>query len=233
MTTLASRTRVRASEGGRLTAPCFDCAAELVLAPGADVAAALAALDAAHPPRAHGLRAGAAPKGGACRCRRSEPRASSDTACPALGTCTSTAAGHVPAMISWQVTVQVLLLRLLDDQRLGHRWVHGVLSPTSSPDERALELATCTAASATPPAGADRDLMSLAIELVPDLPRAVEAAPDGCGQSGSARSRAAAARPRPPAASAGESSPRQVLGAIRHPAAVSVRQVGSTPNRSR
>ena len=58
--------------------------------------------------------------------------------------CMSAAAGHVRAMIGWHVTVEVLLLRLLDDEGLGHRWVRGVLSPTTSPDERAVELAGCT-----------------------------------------------------------------------------------------
>lgn len=47
MTTLASRTRVRAGEAGRLTAGCSDCGDGLLLAPGADVADAHAALDAA------------------------------------------------------------------------------------------------------------------------------------------------------------------------------------------
>ena len=63
MTTLASRTKVRAGDDGRLTAQCFECAAELVLAPGADTAAALAALDAAHPAQPHRPRPHVTPKG--------------------------------------------------------------------------------------------------------------------------------------------------------------------------
>jgi hypothetical protein len=63
MTTLTSRTRVRSVEGGGLTAHCFDCGVELLLAAGADVADALAALDAAHPAREHRRRTHGAPRG--------------------------------------------------------------------------------------------------------------------------------------------------------------------------
>ena len=63
MTTAASRTRVRSAQDGRLTAMCSDCAAEFVLAPGADVAGALLALDVAHPAREHPARTQAAPPG--------------------------------------------------------------------------------------------------------------------------------------------------------------------------
>jgi hypothetical protein len=63
MTTAASRTRVRSAQDGRLTAMCSDCAAEFVLAPGADVAGALLALDAAHPAREHPARAHPGPRG--------------------------------------------------------------------------------------------------------------------------------------------------------------------------
>jgi hypothetical protein len=63
MTTLAPRPRVRAGDGGRLTAECLDCGQELLLAPGADMIAALATLDEAHPPRAHRPRTSAAPGG--------------------------------------------------------------------------------------------------------------------------------------------------------------------------
>jgi hypothetical protein len=63
MTTAASRTRVRSAQDGRLTAVCADCAAELVLAPGGDVAVALSALDAAHPARKHVAPAHPAPHG--------------------------------------------------------------------------------------------------------------------------------------------------------------------------
>ena len=63
MTTSASRTRVRADEGERLTARCHDCEVDLLLARDADVAAALASLDAAHPAREHRPVARAAPRG--------------------------------------------------------------------------------------------------------------------------------------------------------------------------
>ena len=51
-----SRTRVRADDDGRLTAHCLDCDVQFVLAPEADVAAALSALDATHPARRHSPR---------------------------------------------------------------------------------------------------------------------------------------------------------------------------------
>jgi hypothetical protein len=63
MTTAASRTRVRSAQDGRLTAVCSECMAELVLAPGADVAGALLALDVAHPAKEHPARAHPAPPG--------------------------------------------------------------------------------------------------------------------------------------------------------------------------
>jgi len=48
-------------------------------------------------------------------------------------------------MPSWDVHVEVLVLRLLDDGRLGHRWVRGRVGSEDSPDELAVELASCTA----------------------------------------------------------------------------------------
>jgi hypothetical protein len=63
MTTLAPRTRVRAGDGERLMAECRDCGQDFLLAAGADVVAALAALDEAHPARAHKARRAAAPAG--------------------------------------------------------------------------------------------------------------------------------------------------------------------------
>lgn len=64
MTSVASRTQVRADgEQERLSARCLDCDDDLLLAHGADVGAALAALDAAHPPRPHRRRPGSTPTG--------------------------------------------------------------------------------------------------------------------------------------------------------------------------
>ena len=74
MTTTGSRTRVRSDEDGRLTAECSACTTELVLAPGADVVAALTALDKAHPARAHARRTSAAPAGWVLRTPGTGPR---------------------------------------------------------------------------------------------------------------------------------------------------------------
>lgn len=49
MTTVASPTQVRCTVDGRLTARCVLCDLELVQLAGADVGAALSALDEAHP----------------------------------------------------------------------------------------------------------------------------------------------------------------------------------------
>ena len=47
-------------------------------------------------------------------------------------------------MTGWQVSVEVLLLRLLPDGGLGHRWARGTATADASPDERAVELVRCT-----------------------------------------------------------------------------------------
>jgi hypothetical protein len=44
----------------------------------------------------------------------------------------------------WQVDVEVLVLRLLSADVLGHRWVRGPLPAHSSPDGRAVELVGCS-----------------------------------------------------------------------------------------
>ena len=46
-------------------------------------------------------------------------------------------------MTGWQVSVEVLVLRLLAPGGLGHRWVRGDLPADTSPDDRAVELAGC------------------------------------------------------------------------------------------
>jgi hypothetical protein len=63
MTTAASRTKVHCGRGGRLTAVCSDCAVELGLALGAEVAGALSSLDAAHPAGEYPAHAHPAPRG--------------------------------------------------------------------------------------------------------------------------------------------------------------------------
>lgn len=40
--------------------------------------------------------------------------------------------------------VEVLVLRLLDDRALGHRWSRGSLGQGNDPDERALQLVGCS-----------------------------------------------------------------------------------------
>ena len=47
-------------------------------------------------------------------------------------------------MDGWQVDVEVLVLRLLSADGLGHRWVRGRLPADASPDERAVDLVGCS-----------------------------------------------------------------------------------------
>ena len=61
MTTVASPTQVRCTAEGLLTARCVLCGLELVQLPEADVAAALSALDAAHPASKRAHRYGTPP----------------------------------------------------------------------------------------------------------------------------------------------------------------------------
>ena len=45
------------------------------------------------------------------------------------------------AAAGWRVDVEVVLLRLLPDASLGHRWVRGAVPVGTSPDDCAVELA--------------------------------------------------------------------------------------------
>ena len=47
-------------------------------------------------------------------------------------------------MDGWRVDVEVLVLRLLGADVLGHRWVRGRLPADASPDERAVQLVGCS-----------------------------------------------------------------------------------------
>lgn len=46
-------------------------------------------------------------------------------------------------MAGWRVEVEVLVLRLLTDGDLGHRWVRGPAASDACPDERAVALVGC------------------------------------------------------------------------------------------
>jgi hypothetical protein len=59
------------------------------------------------------------------------------------GACRSLPDGHRTGVDGWQVDVEVLVLRLLSADVLGHRWVRGSLPIEASPDERAVELVAC------------------------------------------------------------------------------------------
>ena len=60
------------------------------------------------------------------------------------GACRSLPDGHRTGVDGWKVEVEVLVLRLLSADVLGHRWVRGTLPADGSPDERVLELVRCS-----------------------------------------------------------------------------------------
>ena len=74
MTTVASPTQVRCADDGRLTARCLVCQVDLVQT-GDDVAAALRALDEAHPAVRAGRHSAEAPAGWQRRCAVGSERA--------------------------------------------------------------------------------------------------------------------------------------------------------------